>query len=182
MSVVEVPEKKRSRGRETATDMVRSLGLVLAGVVAVFYFAQPPASDSARIRPVEPAGDVSAFRADVPGAPVPAALPAGWTSTVSALTGAPRALRIGYNTPTGTYAEFAASTGPSAQLVQDLTGRGRSLGPVDVAGAPWERYVDADGSLSLVRAYGPVTVVVGTLRATAPESELAVLARSLTVG
>jgi len=180
--VSEVVEHKKKRGRETAGDMVRSLGLVLAGVVVVFFFAQPPDSDIERLRPVDAAGDISAFRADAPAAAVPEGLPERWVSTVSLLTGEPRALRIGYNTPTGAYAEYAASTAPAAGLVEDLTGRGERLDPVDVGGASWEQYRDSDGSLSLVRAYGPVTVVVGTLRATAPLSELRVLAGSLTVG
>lgn len=174
-------ERKKKRGRETAGDMVRSLGLVMAGVVVVFFFAQPPDSDTERIRPVDVAGDISAFRADAPAAAAPGGLPDRWVSTVSSLTGEPRALRIGYNTPTGAYAEYAASTAPAAQVVEDLTGRGERLDPVDVGDATWEQYRDGDGSLSLVRAYGAVTVVVGTLRATAPLSELRVLAGSLTV-
>ena len=174
-------ERKKKRGRETAGDMVRSLGLVMAGVVVVFFFAQPPDSDSERIRPVDVAGDIRAFRADAPAVAAPGGLPDRWVSTVSSLTGEPRALRIGYNTPTGAYAEYAASTAPSAQAVEDLTGRGERLDPVDVRGATWEQYRDGDGSLSLVRAYGAVTVVVGTLRATAPLSELRVLAGSLSV-
>ena len=174
-------EHKKKRGRETAGDMVRSLGLVMAGVVVVFFFAQPPDSDTERIRPVDAAGDVRAFRADAPAAVAPGGLPDRWVSTVSSLTGEPRALRIGYNTPTGAYAEYAASTAPAAEVVEDLTGRGERLDPVDVGGATWEQYRDGDGSLSLVRAYGAVTVVVGTLRATAPLSELRVLAGSLTV-
>ena len=174
-------ESKKKRGRETAGDMVRSLGLVMAGVVVVFFFAQPPDSDTERIRPVDAAGDISALRADVPAAPVPGDLPDRWVSTVSSLTGEPRGLRIGYNTPSGEYAEYAASTAPADQSVEDLTGRGERLDPVDVGGAAWQQYRDADGSLSLVRAYGAVTVVVGTMRATAPLSELRVLAGSLTV-
>ena len=174
-------ERKKKRGRETAGDMVRSLGLVMAGVVVVFFFAQPPDSDTERIRPVDVAGDISAFRADAPAVAAPGRLPDRWVSTVSSLAGEPRALRIGYNTPMGAYAEYAASTAPAAQVVEDFTGRGERLDPVDVGGATWEQYRDGDGSLSLVRAYGSVTVVVGTLRATAPLSELRVLAGSLTV-
>ena len=174
-------ERKKKRGRETAGDMVRSLGLVMAGVVVVFFFAQPPDSDTERIRPVDAAGDIRAFRADAPAAAAPGGLPDRWVSTVSSLTGEPPALRIGYNTPTGAYAEYAASTAPSAQVVEDLAGGGERLDPVDVDGATWEQYRDGDGSLSLVRAYGAVTVVVGTLRATAPLSELRVLAGSLSV-
>lgn len=177
----EVPARSK-RGRETAGDMVRSLGLILVVVVVVFFFAQPPGSDSAGVREVSPAGDISAFRADVPQAAVPGALPSGWRPTVTQLTGQPASLRVGWNTPSNGYAEYAATTAPADDVVQELTGSGRQLDPVDVAGTAWQQYVDGDGSLSLVRAYGPATVVVGTRRATAPLSELVALAGSLTVG
>ncbi|MCW2615773.1 MAG: hypothetical protein JWN08_2767 [Frankiales bacterium] len=173
---------KNKRGRESAGDMVRSLGLVMLVVVAIWFFAQPPDSDEAEVRAVDPSADVSAFRADVPGAATPAGLPERWRATSSSLRGEPRSLRIGYVTPGERYAEYAASTLPPAEAVEELVGGARSLDAVQVEGAPWEQYRDADGSLSLVRAYGPVTVVVGTLRATATLDELRLLAGSLTVG
>lgn len=180
--MTEVVERKKARRGGSAGDMVRSLGLVLAGVVVVFFFAQPPDSDEARVRVIDPSGDVRAFRADAPAAATPSALPDGWRPTVSRIGGPPRDLRIGYNTPANQYAEYAASTAPNAEVVSALTGAGAPLEPVDVAGTTWQQYREADGSLSLVRAYGPVTVVVGTLRSTASLSELQVLAGSLTVG
>lgn len=175
-------EAKKKRGRETAGDMVRSLGLVMIVVVAVWFFAQPPDSDEAEVRVVETAGDISSFRADVPQAATPAGLPSGWRPTSSKVAAEPRSLRIGYVTPGDRYAEYAATTLPAVEAVEELTGRSQQLGPVDVAGVSWQQYRDGDGSLSLVRAYGPVTVVVGTLRATATLDELELLARSLTVG
>jgi hypothetical protein len=171
---------KKKRGRESAGDMVRSLGLVLAGVVVIWFFAQPPDSDEQALRTVDPAGDIAAFSADAPGAPVPGALPARWRPTSSARTADPRTLRVGYVTPAEQYAEYAASTAPGA--LAELTGQGERLEPVGVDGVPWERYRDEDGSESLVRTYGPVTVVVGTTRSTASPDELRVLVRSLTTG
>lgn len=174
------PTGKKGRGRESAGDMVRSLGLVMIGVVVVWFFAQPPESDEQRIRAVDPAADITAFRADVPAAATPGFLPAAWTSTSSQVTAEPQRLRIGYVTPTEQYAEYAASTAPREDVLEELVGTAERLAPVTVSGAPWEQYREADGSLSLVRAYGQVTVVVGTLRATAPLAELEVLARSVT--
>lgn len=171
---------KKKRGREGAGDMVRSLSLVLVAVAVVWFFAQPPSSDEQVLRTVDPAGDIAAFSADVPAAPVPGALPAGWRPTSSTRSADPLQLRVGYVTPTEQYAEYAASSEPAA--VEDLTGQGERLEPVDVDGVPWEQYRDADGSRSLARAYGPVTVVVGTTRGTASLEELRVLVRSLTVG
>ena len=178
--MAEAPQEtvKKQRGREGAGDMVRSLGLVLIGVVVVWLFAQPPGGDEATIRTVDPAGDIKAFRADVPGVGTPGSLPADWTSTSSTLGS--EQLRIGYVTGSTKYAEYAASAAPRADVLEQLVGTAEQGAPVVVSGRTWEQYRETDGSISLVREYGPVTVVVGTLRATAPLSELEVLARSVT--
>lgn len=163
--------------------MVRSLGLVLAGVVVVWYFAQPPASDAQRVRVVDPVADLRAFSAVVPAAPVPTRVPADWRPTSTTLTGS-TALRIGYVLPGERFAEYAASTEPAERFVPDLTGSpaAPSLPPVDVDGVAWQQYSDDDGSLSLVRTFGPVTVVAGTKRGTATLDDLRVLVRSLSTG
>ena len=173
------PTAKRKRGRESAADMVRSLGLVLLLVVALWFFAQPPDSDEAAIRVVDPAPDVAAWTSAVPDAPVLAPLPDGWRPTSSRLGRAPDRLSIGHVTPADQYAEFAASTGPVAEFVAESTGKARRTGSVDVRGTAWESYEDDDGSVSLVRTFDGVTVVVGTLRATASLEELSVLAAAV---
>lgn len=173
------PPPAKRRGRETATDMVRSLGLVLAAVVAVWYLAQPPDSDVAQLRVVDPSSDLSAWSNSDRTAPAPDGLPADWRPTVSEYSSPPDTLRVGYNTPSRQYAEFAASAGPSAEFLEQVVGGAPQSGSVDVDGTPWARYVDDDGSVSLVRSAGPITVVVGTLRATASDDELLVLARSV---
>lgn len=178
MSETETTEKKR--GRETAADMVRSLGLVMVLVVVIWFLAQPPDSDEKTIRVVDPAGSIAAFTADVPGVPVPGGLPDTWRPTSSTLVPEPTGLRVGYVTPSGAYAEYAASTAPRAEYLSEITGeKAQRLGPVDVGGVTYEQYADPDGSISLVRQAGAVTVVVGTLRASAPLDELRTLAASL---
>ena len=168
----------KKRGRETAGDMLRSLGVVLVLVVLMWFFAQPPDSDEQRVRVIDPSADVAAFTADVPNAPVPAGLPQSWRPTSSTVT--PDALRIGYVTPDDEYAEYSASTAPAAEFAAEATGRRASrLEARTIAGQTWEQYRDRDGSLSLVRSYGPVTVVVGTSRASSTLAELEVLAESL---
>jgi hypothetical protein len=74
---------KRRHGRETAADMIRSLGLVMVLVLVLWFFAQPPGSDEASIRVVDPAPDVAAWTAAVAGAPVPVGLPPAWRPTSS---------------------------------------------------------------------------------------------------
>lgn len=173
---VEAP--KRKRGRETALDMVRSLGLVILVIVPVWLLARAPSSDEAEIRVVDPAQAVEAFSRDAPGVPVPGELPAGWRATSATYEG-PGRLRVGWVTPDGEYAEY--STGTAAAL-DELVGQAQGLEPLVVDGVSWDRHRDADGSLSLSRSYGGVTVVVGTLRATADQAELEVLLRSLREG
>lgn len=172
---------KKKRGRETVTDMLRSLGVVLVLVVAMWFLAQPPDSDEQAVRVVDPAPDVAAFTTDAPTAPVPAGLPESWRPTSSTVT--VDGLRIGYVTPDGEYAEYAASTAPAQQFVPDATGaRATRLAPREIAGQDWEQYRDRDGSLSLVRSAGPVVVVVGTQRSTSTLAELEILVASLATG
>lgn len=173
---------KKTRGHEGAGDMVRSLVLVLLAVGAVWFFAKPPSSEETGLRLIDPTGDIAAFAAAVPAAPVPGVLPAQWRPTSATRSSGPLSLRVGYVTPNEQYAEYAASTGPAAFFMAAITGDGERLDPVDIAGAAWEQYLDEDGSLSLTHAFGPVTVVVGTTRGTASLDELGVLVRSLTRG
>ena len=170
----------RKRGRETAGDMIRSLGLVLLLVVGLWFLAQPPDSDEQTIRVVDPTADVAAFAAAAPGVPVPGALPELWRPTSSVVSGEPAGLRVGYVTPSGRYAEYAASATPRAEYLPGITGESASrLEAVQAGGGTWEQYRDGDGSLSLVRSYGPATVVVGTLRASASLEELRTLVGAL---
>lgn len=172
--------KKRKRGRETALDMIRSLGLVFLAVVPVWFFAQAPESDEKELREVDPRGSLDAFAADQPGVPVPGALPDGWRATSSTYSGGERAVRIGWVTPTTQYAEFSASNAEREGFLEATVGEEvEQLPPVTVDGAVWEQVREPDGSISLTRSYGQTTVVLGSKRATAPLAELEVLLRSL---
>ena len=171
------PTGKAKRGRETAGDMLRSLAVVMVLVLGLWFFAQPPDSDEAAIRVVDPAAELSAWTQAVPGAPTLAPLPEGWRPTSARLGNRPSSINVGHVTPAGEYAEFAATTDASGEALTELTGEEATrAGTVQVEGVPWERYDEADGSTSLVRAFGEVTVVVGTLRATASDEELLLLA------
>ena len=158
--------------------MVRSLSLVLGMVVVVFFFAQPPGSDAKRLRLVDPSGDLKAFAQANPGVAVPGRLPAGWRPTVTDYRVGDERIRVGWVTPGGQYAEYAASTGPAAAFVRDITDAAGPAGPVDIGGGSWTSY-RKDKALSLVRTYGRATVVLGTLRDSASLAELRVLAGSL---
>jgi hypothetical protein len=172
------PPTKSKRGRETAADMVRSLGLVMLLVVPLWFLAQPGGDAEQRIRVVDPAPDIAAWTDAVPGAPVPGQ-PEDWKQTVSDYQRSPAGLRLGWNTARGRYAEFAATSGPAEPFLEELVGRAPSDGMVDVDGVPWRQHTEEDGSISLVRQADGVTVVVGTHRATAYLDELYELAGSV---
>jgi hypothetical protein len=169
---------RRKRGRESAADMVRSLGLVLLIVIVVWFLARPPHSAEKKIRVVDPTSDLQAFSAAVPGGAVPRTMPAGWQTTVSRYDPESGLLRIGWVTPAGHYAEYAAAAHPAEGFLADITGRAPQVDPVDIDGTSWTQY-RKDNDISLVRRYGTTTVVLGTVRDTATLDELRVLARRL---
>jgi hypothetical protein len=170
------PAKSR-RGRETAFDMIRSLALIMLLVVPIWWLARPPSSDSQAIRPIDPTADITSFRSAVPGVPVPGGLPEQWRATSSTLE--PGALRIGWVTPSGEYAEYDASTAPPAQFLPEATGDGREVGTVQVGDVAWRQLSDADGHDSLVLERAGATVVVGGFRETTTLDELRVLAAAV---
>jgi hypothetical protein len=158
--------------------MVRSLGLVLLLVLVVFFFARPPSGDAKRIRVVDPTSDVQAFAAKAPAGAVPRTMPSTWRSTVSTFDPETNQLRIGWVTPAGHYAEYAAATHAPPVFVSDITGQAPRVGDVEIGGVTWQQY-RKDAAISLVRDYGVTTVVLGTLRDTATLDELRVLAGRL---
>jgi hypothetical protein len=158
--------------------MVRSLGIVLLIVLFVWFVARPPHSDEKKIRIVDPTSDVQAFSQSVPGGVVPRAMPSGWRTTVSRYDPETELLRVGWNTPAGHYAEYAAAAKPTKAFLTDITGQASEVDPVEIDGASWAQY-RKDGAISLVRQFGSTTVVLGTLRDTATLEELRVLAGRL---
>ena len=173
------PPAKRKRGLESLGDMIQSLSVVMIIVFGLFFFALPPSSDRKAERDINPAADVRSFTQVVPTAPVPGGLPSGWRSTVAAYGSEPNQLRIGYLTAANHYVEYAAVSGPAASYVADITDRAAPLRSVDIAGQPWGLVQDSANRQSLVRAFGQVTVVVGTLRSNSTLDELIALASSL---
>lgn len=167
----------RRRGRETALDMLRSLGIVMLIVVPLWFLAQPDKGDAKRIRVVDPSADVTAFQQAAPGLPVPTTPPAGWQATSSTLD--PGALRIGWVVPGDTYAEYAASTAAAATFLPTITGTAQEIGTVDVDGVTWRELRDTDGHTSFVREVTGGTVVVGGERETASPAQLRLLAAAV---
>lgn len=175
VSVIEsppAPTAKRKRGRETALDMVRSLGVVFLLVVPLWFFGQASPGDSKRIRPVDATEALGAFVQDT-RAPVPTT-PRGWVVNVARYDGA--VLRIGFVLGAH-YTEFAGGAGP--MFLETAAGKGSVLGTVHVGGVPWQRYEATDGHQSLVRRIGTTTVLVGGIRENASLEELQTLAATV---
>jgi hypothetical protein len=160
------------RGRETALDMVRTLLVVFALVVPMWFFGRSSPGDAKRIRPVDPREAYSSFVADTHG-PVLATAPSGWTCTVRAYE-VGGVLRVGY-VHDNDYVEFSGARGTA--FLPDATGHASRVGAVDVDGVTWQDYRDHDGHQSLVRTSNGVTVLVGGVRETATEDELEAFAR-----
>lgn len=168
------PKRPRKRGRESAGDMVRSLGLVLLLVVALWFLARPPGSDAQPVRTVDPTSDLAGLQQAAPGVPVPH-LPTGWRATSSTLD--PDGLRIGWLTPAGQYAEYAASRAPG--FLADITGHGRQVGTYAAGGSTWMQYADAEEHTTLVRLAAGRTVAVGGVRETSSLDELHAMAAAV---
>ncbi|HUR50696.1 MAG TPA: DUF4245 family protein [Mycobacteriales bacterium] len=165
------------RGRETALDMVRTLAVVFALVLPLWFFGRSSPGDAKRIRPVDPRDAYAAFVADTHAA-VPASTPAGWTCTVRAYDPG-GVLRVGYVNDDA-YVEFSGARGTS--FLAEATGQADPVGTVAVDGTPWQDYRSAQGQQSLVLTRAGVTVLVGGERETATQEQLVAFARTVRPG
>ena len=152
--------------------MLRTLGVVFALVVPLWFFAQASPGDSKAIRPVSDAEALSAFGQDTK-APVPST-PPGWVVNVATYDA--RVVRVGF-VRKESYAEFTGGSG--AGFLETYAGKGSVDGTVDVDGTPWQKYTTVDGHTSLLRQVGGVTVLVGGVRETATDAELEELAATV---
>lgn len=168
----------RTRGRQTAWDMVRSLALVLV-VVAAAVLLLPRPTEPVR-QPVDVPGAAAAAQAA--GAPsVVPDVPSDWTPNAARFDatgpdGVPT-WHVGYVTAGERYAGVEMTSSATPQWLDDVTGGGVEIGEQVVRSARWREYLSDDGRLrSLVReSAGVTTVVTGT----ASLDELVVLAESL---
>jgi hypothetical protein len=165
---------QKKRGRETALDMVRTLAVVFAVVVPLWFFGQSSPGDSKSIRPVDPTEAYAAFAQDTHG-PVLAATPAGWTCTVRVYDES-GLLRVGY-VKGDSYLEVAGAKGEG--FLVDETGHGRKVGTVDVGGTAWQSWENDAGAQSLVLTREGVTVLVGGVRETSTQQQLVDFAAAL---
>ena len=152
--------------------MLRTLGVVFALVVPLWFFAQASPGDSKAIRPVDDSEALRAFAEDT-HAPVPST-PAGWVVNVATYDA--QVVRVGF-VRGSSFAEFTGGSG--AGFLETYAGKGSVDGTVDVGGTPWQKYTTVDGHTSLLRMVSGVTVLIGGVRETATDAELRELAATV---
>ena len=168
------------RGRQSAADLLRSMLLVLAGVLALVLLAPTP--DEPLRQPVDVEGTAQLAGPDAPV--VVPALPDGWSPNAARFAPLPggslRTWHVGYVTPSGRYAGLEVVRDATPRWLAQVTSRGEELGVQEVAGERWRELVSADGRRrSLVLERDQVTTVV---TGTAVLDELAVLAEAAVAG
>ena len=156
----------RKRGRETATDMVRSLLVILVPVlVLVFIVARQPSPDPVRTVDWQAIAAGAAAAADFPVVG-PTGEPARWRATSARYEPVPgqseAALwHLGFISAAETYVGMEQSDADAESFVRDVVDKAVTAGEVSLGGATWTRYtVGANGYRSLVRPWGTSTVVV----------------------
>jgi hypothetical protein len=171
------------RGRETAWDMVRSLGVVavIAAVTLIFVPGLFHPSKADRFPAVDYSDYVSGFHQVTNRlALVPASLPIGWKANAGQLTGPAglEHLHVGWATPESKYAGLEESVGPMAGFVPTVLGvRGnRVTGSVSIAGQTWQTRTSSRGEYSLSRTVNGIAVVI---TGSATDARLATLAAAL---
>lgn len=159
-------ERASKRLRQTARDMIISMLVVAAGVLALWLPFHRSTPDPVKV--VDPTSVIQGARA-AESWPVlaPVGLPSTWRCTSARIDTAldgQDIVHLGYLTPDDTYVGLEQSATKAISFVSDSTVSGRETGTRDVAGTTWTTYQNDDGShRSLVRtASGATYVVVGT--------------------
>lgn len=159
----------RRRSLGTAGDMARSLGVVLAIVLAIIILV--PRETGRTVTPVDwqPAYTRAKAAADYPVL-APAAVPPGWTCKFARSDAAPGDgsifWQVGFVVPTqnGGLHDIALnqSDGDEAKFVREQTHRGEVVGQEQLAGKTWQRYERTEGSrvTRALVAHLPESVVV----------------------
>jgi hypothetical protein len=174
---------KPKRGRQTAADMARSLGLigVVVAITLIFVPGLLHPSKSQRFQAVDYSDYVSGFH-QVTGetALTPSSLPSGWKANAGALKGpaAVEHLHIGWATPGAKYAGLEESVENVAAFVPTILGtRGATVtGRVPIDGAIWQTRTSSRGEYSVSRTIRGIAVII---TGSATDAQLQALAASL---
>jgi hypothetical protein len=160
----------RRRGFETVGDMVRSLAVVLAIVLAIGLLTIRTSNET--VRTIDYENELTSARS---AAPYPLYAPAGltgWRATsvrfdAGGDTGAPTVWHLGFYTPDERYAAIDESNGPTEDFVRLITQSAATTGTTATFGdLTWVRYDGGgaagtdDETRGLVHLDDGVTVIV----------------------
>lgn len=171
------------RGRESISDMVRSLGLVAVVIAATLIFVPGllHPNKSQRFAGVDYTDYVVGFR-QLTGkvALRPYSLPYGWKSNAASLTGTKTTahLHIGWAAPGGHFAGLEESVTDPAAFVSSTLGvpMNAPTNTVVIGDEKWQTLTSGRGEYSLTRARaGVIFVITGS----ATEAQLRLLAEAL---
>jgi Protein of unknown function (DUF4245) len=173
---------RKPRGRETAYDMVLSMGAVLASVAIILVITHR--SHQQVMPPVDYAGAVALAQTQTQLAiEVPTPLPSGYEVTSARFEaesyGATGDVRwyLGYQTPAREYVSLWQSTGPAGRVVGAATNGAVCDGTVVILHETWKTCQKPKPlNRAIVRVQGHVTTVVS---GTASFAELKAFAGTL---
>lgn len=176
----------RSPRNATVLHMIVAMVVLMVPILAITAFFTRTPEPPVQAVAYEPAARQAAAQAAYPVL-VPASLPEGWTPTRARWTPAGQpglggdpvpgdTWQLGFLSPQQTYVALDQRDRAPGPFVAATTREGRPDGEVAVSGAPWTRYVSADGrTRALVRQGEAVTIVSGDL----PYEALAAFASTL---
>lgn len=171
---------KPKSARDTALDMVRSIGLILVilAVTLIFVPGLLHPSKSQRVQPVDYSDVVIGFK-QVTGqlADVPANLPATWKATSRSLAHDKTFahLHIGFVAPDNNYAGLEEATGDPATFIKTTLGS-KGLAPTGtttINGQTWTERTSQRGETSISRTSNLITVVITGSTSLTNQKELA---------
>jgi hypothetical protein len=167
--------RPNARLRQTVTDMVRSLALVLAAIGVILLITWRPGPDPVKV--VDPTPPLTQARIEA-GYPVvyPEALTSAWRTTsarweVTEASVPEPAWHVGFVTPAQAFAQLRQSATADPDFIQDVVGRTQPSGEWE----GWMRY-EVRNERALVKVVDGVTIIVS---GTAEWSELQELAQRL---
>jgi hypothetical protein len=151
--------------------------LVVVGVVVAFSWPRGRHADGVHV--IDVSAPIAAAKQDAGFTTAPAGLSDRWrpTSTKFVAAGPSNgaSFRIGYVTPSGTYAEFLESNDAPEAVAAQYGPLGVD-GSANVNGAQWQQFRTKDDQILLRATVGKVTLIV---TGSAPINELTELAGSL---
>ena len=171
--------RSNARMRQTVSDMVRSMLVVLAFVVVLLLVTWRPHPEAVMEVDVSPVVSLASTQAEF-AVEVPTGLPERWRPTSARWEPTEKSLsdpvlHLGYVTPADGYAQVSQSSNAAASYLAEQTDNGIEVGTQSVGDVTWQRWENGD-RYSLVRvADGTTTIVSGT----AAWDELIALASSL---